>query len=90
MENQATNTGIAEENNTAVVAEFQSLQQKSQQLFDELRFLPQFSQKIWQPYFAKAFSLFTKANKMIVLHDIIFCFICVSSCGSSSRNTGEW
>ena len=69
MENQTADTartGVAKESNTAIMTEFQSLQQKSQQLFDELRFLPQFGQKIWQPYFAKAFALFTKANNNCV------------------------
>jgi len=49
------------ESNMAIVDEFQSLQQKSDQLFDDLRYLPQFSQKMWQPYFGKAFTTFTKA-----------------------------
>lgn len=50
------------ESSATIVAEFQSLQQKSGQLFDDLRYLPQFGQKMWQPYFGKTFSLFTKAN----------------------------
>lgn len=88
MENEITdNTGSAAgESSAAIVTEFQSLQRKSDELFDDLRYLPQFGQKTWQPYFGKAFSLFTKANNNCVLHDNISC---VSSCGNSNRSTGE-
>lgn len=58
----STTTGAAGESNAAIVTEFQTLQRKSDQLFDDLRCLPQFGQKTWQPYFGKAFSQFTKAN----------------------------
>ena len=54
------------ESNTATITEFQSLQQKSNELFDDLRHLPQIGQKVWQPYFGKAFTLFTKANNNCV------------------------
>ena len=79
MEGQTTaamTSGDAMEDNISIFNEFQSLQQKSDQLFDDLRHLPQFGQKTWQPYFGKAFSLFTKANINCVLHDNIFALLC--------------
>ena len=66
MENETVDDAMtvdaAHENDAAIVDEFRSLQQKSDQLFDDLRYLPQFGQKMWQPYFGKAFSLFTKVH----------------------------
>lgn len=79
MEDEATDemsSGAVDESNTTTVTEFQSLQQNSNELFDELRYLPQFGQKMWQPYFGKAFSLFTKANNNFVLPDNTSCLIC--------------
>ncbi|XP_065917203.1 protein SCAI-like [Dysidea avara] len=66
MGDNADNTmSDATEDSSAVVIvdEFQSLQQKSEELFEELKHLPQFGQRIWQPYFGKAFSTFTKLWK---------------------------
>ena len=82
MESQtadAMTSDAAMKDNTAIVAKFQSLQQESDQLFDDLRHLPQFGQKIWQPYFGKAFSLFTKAKNNCALHDNTFCFIVLAA-----------
>jgi len=54
----------ATDNSSAVmiVDEFQSLPQKSEEQYEQLKHLPQFGQKIWQPYFGKTFSVFTKAS----------------------------
>jgi len=58
-----TMSDAADDSNAAmIVDEFQSLQQKSEELFEELKHLPQFGQKVWQPYFGKAFTVFTKAS----------------------------
>jgi hypothetical protein len=44
----------------AIVAEFTYLLEKSKQLFNGVRDLPQFGQKHWQGYFARTFDVFTR------------------------------
>jgi len=86
-----TTTDTAESNGNAVVIvdEFQTLQQKSEELFEELKYLPQFGQKSWQPYFGKAFTVFTKVSNDVLIDSFINCFTCYCSYGSSNKNTGE-
>ena len=61
-DNTMNNATDDDSNAVMIVDEFQSLQQKSEELFEELKHLPQFGQKVWQPYFGKAFTVFTKAS----------------------------
>ena len=45
-----------------VVTEFRRLSDNAQTLFNTLRELPQFGQRHWQAYFAKAFDLYASVD----------------------------
>ncbi|XP_062516124.1 protein SCAI-like [Corticium candelabrum] len=51
---------VGEQDQQAIVREFTYLLEKSKQLFNGIRDLPQFGQKQWQGYFARTFDVFTR------------------------------
>lgn len=53
----------AEEQDCKIVNEFCHLLEKSKQLFNGLRDLPQYGHKQWQPYFGRTFDVYTKLWK---------------------------
>ncbi|CAF0961872.1 unnamed protein product [Didymodactylos carnosus] len=54
-----------------IVNEFGHLLEKSKQLFNGLRDLPQYEHKQWQPYFGKTFDIYTKLWKFQQQHRVI-------------------
>ncbi|XP_053214724.1 protein SCAI-like [Panonychus citri] len=57
-----------EEQERKIVAEFCHLLEKSKQLFNGLRDLPQYGHKQWQPYFGRTFDVYTKLWKFQQQH----------------------
>lgn len=53
----------ADEQECKIVADFVHLLEKSKQLFNGLRDLPQYGHKQWQPYFGRTFDVYTKLWK---------------------------
>jgi len=54
-----------------IVQEFSHLLDKSKQLFNGLRDLPQYGHKHWQPYFGRTFDVYTKLWKFQQQHRIL-------------------
>ncbi|CAF0939890.1 unnamed protein product [Didymodactylos carnosus] len=54
-----------------IVNEFGHLLEKSKQLFNGLRDLPQYGHKQWQPYFGRTFDIYTKLWKFQQQHRVI-------------------
>ena len=54
-----------------VVLEFSHLLEKSKQLFNGLRDLPQYGHKQWQPYFGRTFDVYTKLWKFQQQHRVL-------------------
>ena len=49
--------------------EFAALKERAQQLFDGLRDLPPYGQKIWEPYFHRTFDVYNKLwSEWLVAH----------------------
>lgn len=57
-----------EDHERKVVAEFVHLLEKSKQLFNGLRDLPQYGHKQWQAYFGRTFDIYTKLWKFQQQH----------------------
>lgn len=55
--------GSMDEHERKVVTEFYNLLEKSKQLFNGLRDLPQYGHKQWQAYFGRTFDIYTKLWK---------------------------
>ncbi|TRY63940.1 hypothetical protein TCAL_10957 [Tigriopus californicus] len=62
---------IVDESERKVVAEFCHLLEKSKQLFNGLRDLPQYGHKQWQGYFGRTFDIYTKLWKFQQQHRAI-------------------
>ncbi|XP_035205473.1 protein SCAI-like [Stegodyphus dumicola] len=58
----------AEEQERKIVNEFCHLLEKSKQLFNGLRDLPQYGHKQWQAYFGRTFDVYTKLWKFQQQH----------------------
>ncbi|GFV61779.1 protein SCAI [Trichonephila clavipes] len=58
----------AEEQERKIVHEFCHLLEKSKQLFNGLRDLPQYGHKQWQAYFGRTFDVYTKLWKFQQQH----------------------
>ncbi|CAF4577053.1 unnamed protein product, partial [Rotaria sp. Silwood2] len=54
-----------------IVQEFSHLLEKSKQLFNGLRDLPQYGHKQWQPYFARTFDVYTRLWKFQQQHRVL-------------------
>jgi len=54
-----------------IVQEFSHLLEKSKQLFNGLRDLPQYGHKQWQPYFGRTFDVYTKLWKFQQQHRVL-------------------
>ncbi|CAF1631832.1 unnamed protein product, partial [Adineta ricciae] len=54
-----------------IVQEFGHLLEKSKQLFNGLRDLPQYGHKQWQPYFGRTFDIYTKLWKFQQQHRVL-------------------
>jgi len=54
-----------------IVQEFGHLLEKSKQLFNGLRDLPQYGHKQWQPYFGRTFDVYTKLWKFQQQHRVL-------------------
>ncbi|XP_017779577.1 PREDICTED: protein SCAI-like [Nicrophorus vespilloides] len=67
---EETMVGMAnmEEHERKVVMEFCHLLEKSKQLFNGLRDLPQYGHKQWQAYFGRTFDIYTKLWKFQQQH----------------------
>ena len=59
---------MEEEEERKVVNEFCHLLEKSKQLFNGLRDMPQYGHKQWQAYFGRTFDIFTKLWKFQQQH----------------------
>nr|CAH0100930.1 unnamed protein product [Daphnia galeata] len=57
-----------DENERRIINEFCQLQEKSKQLFNGLRDLPQYGHKQWQAYFGRTFDVYTKLWKFQQQH----------------------
>ncbi|CAF0734692.1 unnamed protein product [Adineta ricciae] len=60
-----------EEYEDKVIQEFSHLLEKSKQLFNGLRDLPQYGHKQWQPYFGRTFDIYTKLWKFQQQHRVL-------------------
>ncbi len=63
--------GLMSEDERKIVTEFCHLLEKSKQLFNGLRDLPQYGHKQWQAYFGRTFDIYTKLWKFQQQHRII-------------------
>ena len=61
-------THTMEEEERKVVGEFCHLLEKSKQLFNGLRDMPQYGHKQWQAYFGRTFDIYTKLWKFQQQH----------------------
>ncbi|CAF3324449.1 unnamed protein product [Rotaria socialis] len=68
---QRLNEGGANDNDDKLVQEFSHLLEKSKQLFNGLRDLPQYGHKQWQPYFGRTFDVYTKLWKFQQQHRVL-------------------
>lgn len=59
---------LSEEDERKVISEFCHLLEKSKQLFNGLRDLPQYGHKQWQAYFGRTFDIYTKLWKFQQQH----------------------
>jgi hypothetical protein len=62
---------VMSEDERKVVSEFCHLLEKSKQLFNGLRDLPQYGHKQWQAYFGRTFDIYTKLWKFQQQHRAI-------------------
>lgn len=60
-----------DEHERKVVVEFNHLLEKSKQLFNGLRDLPQYGHKQWQAYFGRTFDIYTKLWKFQQQHRLV-------------------
>ncbi|CAF1412934.1 unnamed protein product, partial [Adineta steineri] len=67
----SSNQNNGHENEDKIVQEFGHLLEKSKQLFNGLRDLPQYGHKQWQPYFGRTFDIYTKLWKFQQEHRIL-------------------
>jgi hypothetical protein len=63
--------GVISEDERKIVGEFCHLLEKSKQLFNGLRDLPQYGHKQWQAYFGRTFDIYTKLWKFQQQHRAI-------------------
>ena len=62
---------IMDEEERKIVSEFCHLLEKSKQLFNGLRDMPQYGHKQWQAYFGRTFDIYTKLWKFQQQHRAI-------------------
>ncbi|CAF3820129.1 unnamed protein product [Adineta steineri] len=67
----SSNQNNGHESEDKIVQEFGHLLEKSKQLFNGLRDLPQYGHKQWQPYFGRTFDIYTKLWKFQQEHRIL-------------------
>ncbi|CAM4807757.1 unnamed protein product [Rotaria magnacalcarata] len=65
------NEGSTNDNDDKLVQEFSHLLEKSKQLFNGLRDLPQYGHKQWQPHFGRTFDVYTKLWKFQQQHRVL-------------------
>ncbi|CAF4633078.1 unnamed protein product [Rotaria sp. Silwood1] len=68
---QRLNEGNGNDYEDKIVQEFSHLLEKSKQLFNGLRDLPQYGHKQWQPYFGRTFDVYTKLWKFQQQHRVL-------------------
>ncbi|CAF1110020.1 unnamed protein product [Rotaria magnacalcarata] len=68
---QRLNEGSTNDNDDKLVQEFSHLLEKSKQLFNGLRDLPQYGHKQWQPHFGRTFDVYTKLWKFQQQHRVL-------------------
>ncbi|UJR26903.1 hypothetical protein I4U23_008213 [Adineta vaga] len=68
---QQFNENHNEDYEEKIVQEFGHLLEKSKQLFNGLRDLPQYGHKQWQPYFGRTFDIYTKLWKFQQQHRVL-------------------
>ena len=66
--NPALASAVMSEDERKIVSEFCHLLEKSKQLFNGLRDLPQYGHKQWQAYFGRTFDIYTKLWKFQQQH----------------------
>ena len=60
-----------EEYERKIINDFCHFLEKSKQLFNGLRDLPQYGHKQWQPYFGRTFDVYTKLWKFQQQHRLV-------------------